>query len=242
MSETSLYPAVKRFLEHSGPDVKGEVKGCDIVAVRPGEPRTLTIVEMKLGFTLELLLQATDRMRVADEVWLAVPATGRGRDRDPRVHRLCRLLGFGLIAVSGARDRVEVLAGPGPYQPRRDVRRRTRLLIEHSRRAGDPSPGGMSRQPVMTAYRQRALACAALLRAGPGRPIELRAVAADAGQILLRNVYGWFERTGRGVYRLTEAGDAALERWPDSRLPQSAGDGEQVNPAVTAPSEITLTL
>jgi hypothetical protein len=33
-----------------------------------------------------------------------------------------------------------------------------------------------------------------MLRAGPGRPRDLRAVALDAGQILLRNVYGWFER------------------------------------------------
>ena len=101
MSETSLYPAVKRFLEAASFDVKGEVKGCDIVAVRAGEGLTLTIVEMKLGFTLDLLLQVTDRMRAADEVWLAVPATRRGRDRDPRVHRLCRLLGFGLMARSG---------------------------------------------------------------------------------------------------------------------------------------------
>ena len=83
MSETSLYPAVKRFLEAASFDVKGEVKGCDIVAVRAGEGMTLTIVEMKLGFTLDLLLQVTDRMRAADEVWLAVPATRRGRDRDP---------------------------------------------------------------------------------------------------------------------------------------------------------------
>jgi len=57
-----------------------------------GEPRQLAILEMKLGFNLDLLLQATDRMRSADEVWLAVPATRRARDRDPRVHRLCRLL------------------------------------------------------------------------------------------------------------------------------------------------------
>jgi hypothetical protein len=77
--------------------VKGEVKGCDIVAVRAGEGLTLTIVKMKLGFTLDLLLQVTDRMRAVDEVWLAVPATRRGRDRDLRVHRLCRLLGFGLM-------------------------------------------------------------------------------------------------------------------------------------------------
>ena len=72
MSE--VYPAVKRFLEAAGFDVKGEVKGCDIVAVRAGDQLTLTIVEMKLGFTLELLLQGADRMRAADEVWLAVPA------------------------------------------------------------------------------------------------------------------------------------------------------------------------
>jgi len=126
------------------------------------------------------------------------------------------LVGFGLMAVSAARDWVEVLAEPGPYRPRRDQRRRTRLLSEHARRNGDPSPGGSTRQPVMTAYRQQALACAALLRAGPSRPCDLRAVAPEAGRILLRNVYGWFERTQRGVYRLTDVGEAALERWPDT--------------------------
>src|SRR5271154_7029395 len=131
MSEVSLYPAVKRFLETAGFDVKGEVKGCDVVAVRSGDSLMLTIVEMKLGFTLDLLLQATDRMRAADEVWLAVPATPRGRGPGPRVHRLCRMLGFGLIVVNAGRDQVEVLAEPGPYQPRPDQRRRARLLDEH---------------------------------------------------------------------------------------------------------------
>lgn len=222
MSETSLYPAVKRFLEAQGFRVKGEVAGCDAVAVREGEPPQLAIVEMKRGFSLELLLQAVDRVRAADEVWLAVPATRRGRDRDPRVHRLCRLLGFGLMAIDAARDRVEVLAEPGPYRPRPDRRRRGRLLGEHSRRVGDPSPGGSVRAPVMTAYRQRALACAALLRAGAGRPRDLRSVAPDAGAILLRNVYGWFERTGRGVYRLTALGEAALQRWPGAGIEAEA--------------------
>src|SRR5258708_7725878 len=224
MSEVSLYPAVRRFLEAAGFDVKGEVKGCDIVAVRAGEPLTLTIVEMKLGFTLDLLLQATDRMRAADEVWLAVPATRRGRDRYPRVHRLCRLVGFGLMAVNAARDRVEVLAEPAPYRPRPDLRRRVRLLSEHARRRGDPTPGGSSRQPVMTEYRQQALACAALLSTGLGRPKELRTVAPDAGTILLRNVYGWFERARRGEYRLTDAGEEALRRWPDMTLALKTGD------------------
>jgi hypothetical protein len=218
MSEASLYPPIKRFFESSGFSVKGEVRGCDIVAVRPGDPLTLTIVEMKLGFTLELLLQTTDRMRAADEVWLAVPATRKGRDRDRRVHRLCRLLGFGLLAVSKSRDRVDVLVHPGPYKPVRDHRRRRQLLTEHAKRQGDPSPGGTTRQPVMTAYRQQALAIAAILTTGPATPKTLRAVAPDARTILYRNVYGWFERAQRGVYQLTPDGHAALLRWPDATL------------------------
>jgi hypothetical protein len=214
MHETSLYPTVKRFLEAAGFSVKGEVDGCDVVAVYDTEPQRLAIVEMKRGFSLDLLLQATDRMRTADEMWLAVPATRHGRDRDPRVHRLCRLIGFGLMAVDVARNRVEVLAEAGPYRPRLDQRRRVRLLDEYKRRRGDPSPGGSVRQPIMTAYRQQALACAAMLQACPARPRDLRVVAPDAGRILVSNVYGWFERMERGVYRLTDLGEAALERWP----------------------------
>lgn len=213
MAETALYPTVKRFLEAAGL-CEGEVKGCDVVAVGEGEPARLTVVEMKLGFSLELLLQAVDRLRIADEVWLAVPASRRGRDRDGRVHRLCRLIGVGLLAVDVARDRVGVLAEPAPYRPRPDRRRRKLLLSEHARRVGDPSPGGSTRLPVMTAYRQRALACAAALRERPGRPRDLRPGVPDAGEILLRNVYGWFERADRGVYRLTSLGEAALQRWP----------------------------
>jgi hypothetical protein len=214
MGETALYPAVKQFLEAAGFEAKGEICGCDIVAVRDGDPPRLAIIEMKRGFNLDLLLQAVDRMRPADEVWLAVPITRRGRDRDPRVRRLCRLIGLGLMAVDAATGRVEVLAEPGPYRPRPDRHRRAALLAEHARRHGDPSPGGSTRQPIMTAYRQRALACVAMLRSGPRRPRDLRDVAADAGRILLRNVYGWFERIQPGLYRLTACGEEALQRWP----------------------------
>ena len=68
----------------------------------------------------------------------------------------------------------------------------------------------------MTAYRQRALACAAALANGVGRPRDLRPIAADAASILRRDVYGWFRRASRGVYALTEAGEKALLRWPQS--------------------------
>jgi hypothetical protein len=229
--ETALYDVVKAFLERQGFEVKGEVCGCDIVAVRGGESPVLVVTELKLGFSLELVLQGVDRSRAADEVWLAVPATHRGRDRDPRAHRLCRLLGFGLLAVDVGRGRVEVLAEPAPYRPRPDLRQRRRILTEHAARRGDPARGGSARQPVMTAYRQRALACATALRAGPLRPRDLRAVAPDAGRILLRNVYGWFERVEPGLYRLAERGAAALRHWAQ------VGDGHPPLPGISSLGE-----
>jgi hypothetical protein len=235
MPETALYPAVKHFLESAGFRVKGEIHGCDAVAVRDGTPLRLAIVEMKRGFTLDLLLQAMDRFRLSDEVWLAVPGTRRGRDRDARVHRLCRALGFGLLAVYTMHNRVDVLAEPGPYRPRPDARRRARLLSEHARRIGDPSPGGSTRQPIMTAYRQQALACAAVLHTGSGRLRDLTPTAPDAGRILRRNVYGWFERTTRGVYRLTASGEAALLRWPTAPPPPPV----LVAPAALPPAAIS---
>lgn len=213
MIESGLYPAVKRFLAERGYDAKGEVGGCDIVGTRADEPGRLMVTELKLGFTLDLVLQGVERLSVAEEVWLAVPATRKGRDRDRRVRTLCRLLGFGLLAVHAARGDVEVLAEPEPYRPRANLRRRRAIAKEHGARKGDPALGGTRGVPILTAYRQEALACAVRLRGGP---LPTRALAADsprATAIVYRNVYGWFERVGRGVYGLTPEGAAALERW-----------------------------
>ena len=215
-AETTLYPAVKAFLQAQGFVVKGEIAGCDIVAVRPGEPPVLVVCELKLGLSLELLLQCVDRLGAADAVWLAVPKTRRGRDRDRRAVKLCRLLGFGLLTVTSG-GMVEVLADPEPYRPRRDGKRRARLLREHGNRRGDPMLGGSVGREVMTAYRQRALDCAEALRAGEATTRILAAVAPDAPVIMLRNVYGWFERVRRGCYRLTPTGMAALDRSPGSQ-------------------------
>ena len=156
------------FLEGQGFEVKGEVCGWDVVAVRPGEPPLLVITELKMALTLELVLQGVERSRAADEVWLAVRATRCGRDRDARAHRLCRMLGFGLLAVHPGRNRVEVLAEPPPTRP--NVPQRRRLLKEHESRRGDPTQGVSARRPIMTAYRQQALLCAVALQNGLMRP------------------------------------------------------------------------
>jgi hypothetical protein len=216
--ETALYLPVKRFLEKLGFTVKGEIGGCDLVGLSEGDPPVVVIGELKLAFNLELILQAVDRAPAGDEVWIAAKMSvrGKGRESDARYRNLCRRLGFGMLGVS-ERGQVEVLVKPPTASPRREPRKRSRLVSEHQRRQGDPVLGGSTRAPVMTAYRQQALACAAALAGGPQRVRDLRARCPDAGKILLHNVYGWFARAERGIYGLTDAGHAALKRWPQDR-------------------------
>lgn len=212
--ETALYAPVKAFLEGQGYDVKAEVDGCDVVAVRGDEPPV--IVELKTRFNLDLLLQGADRLRVADQVYLAVPLgppRGAMRGRKARaITRLCRRLGLGLIVVEG--DTVEVRCDPGPYRPKPQAQRRHRLLREHALRVGDPNTGGATRRTIMTVYRQQAIVCLNHVAGNPGAsPRAVRdATGVDrAAAIMQANHYGWFERQARASYVLSPRGQAALD-------------------------------
>ncbi|GAC1043058.1 DUF2161 domain-containing phosphodiesterase [Rhizobium sp. No.120] len=213
--ETALYLPIKSFLETAGYAVKGEIGGCDLVGLTDGEPPVVVICELKMTFNLELILQAVDRAAASDEVWIAarVSAKGKGREGDRRFRDLCRRLGFGMLSVSD-NDEVDIVVSPVAPMPRKNARRRSRLVDEHRRRKGDPALGGSTRKPIMTAYRQQALACAAAIENGVQRPKDMREAAPKAPQILRDNVYGWFERIDRGIYALTELGTEALKRWP----------------------------
>lgn len=215
--ETALYLPVKRFLERLGFTVKGEIGGCDLVAIKQGDPPLVVIGELKLTFNLELVLQAVERAAACDEVWLAarVSKRGKGRESDARFRNLCRRLGFGMLGVTQA-GFVEVLVEPAIATPRRNPRKRARLVLEHERRRGDPTSGGSTRAPIMTAYRQRALACAFAMSEAPQRLRDLRVEVPEASRIVRDNFYSWFSRVDRGIYTLTNAGRGALARWPQT--------------------------
>lgn len=227
MRETDLYPAVKAFLERQGYAVKGEVQGCDVVARRGAEAPV--IVELKTRFSLPLVLQGVRRQSLSDAVYLAFPAKGAGeawKSARRDVLALCRRLGLGLLVVTLEPEPfVEAALDPGPYQPRKSKRRLGLLLREFERRRGDPTPGGGSKAPIMTAYRQDALRLARTLDiGGPASPRALRtATGVDrAPAILQRDVYGWFQRVERGVYALSDAGRAAIARYEDPDGPKRA--------------------
>jgi hypothetical protein len=230
-AEADLYPAVKVFLEGLGYDVKAEVRGCDVVAIRGEEPPV--IVELKLAFSLSLVLQGVDRLTMTDRVYLAV---GRPRGRRGRRHSvlrrdvrdLCRRLGLGLMTVAPGSSAacVEVVLDPAPYRPRRRTANLTHLLGEHARRVGDPNRGGVTRTPIVTAYRQEALRCAILIERGGRASLKaLRetGLVPNAPRILQRDVYGWFRRLQRATYALTDRARQDIGRFAASRaLPELA--------------------
>ncbi|SDT23458.1 hypothetical protein SAMN05444162_3502 [Paenibacillaceae bacterium GAS479] len=221
--EAELYGPVKAYLEARGYEVKGEVMHCDLVAMRP-DGSDLFIVEMKKTFTLALLLQGVERLRVADRVMLVVERNrskkGAVNQRFGELAELCRMLGLGLMTVTFYKTKgpaLELLCEPGdaPLRGRRPSRER-RLLQEFRERSGDYNIGGSGRvqgNTLMTAYREKALRCAWALQAhgqlSPARVRELTGFGG-AGGMLRANYYGWFAKVQRGVYSLLPAGEAAL--------------------------------
>jgi hypothetical protein len=100
-TETELYAPVKSFFEQQGYSVRGEVHHCDLVAIR-GEEQPI-IVELKRYFSIPLLLQAIDRLRLSRSVYVAFELPNKGRAPHgaswPELRKLCQMLGIGMITV-----------------------------------------------------------------------------------------------------------------------------------------------
>jgi len=220
MKEIDLYNPVKRFLEGQGYEVKGEIRECDIMAVRSDEDPV--VVELKLAFSLDVLLQAVNRLSISSVVYIGIPSSCRAfRKRRHRIVKLLRMLGIGLIriVVNSKASRVEVVLDPGEYHPRIHSKRRRQLLGEFERRRGDSLPGGSARRRgMMTAYRQKAIQIAQYLTENGPTKASIIAHAIEESEvrpILYRNVYGWFDRLGEGVYQISPRGLTDLATWTD---------------------------
>ncbi|MDD2237262.1 MAG: DUF2161 family putative PD-(D/E)XK-type phosphodiesterase [Kiritimatiellae bacterium] len=218
MKESDLYLPVKRFLESQDYEVKGEVQDCDALAVRGDEEPV--IVELKLSFNLEVVLQAAERLALTSKVYIGVPKSCKMlKRRRKHILKLLRMLGLGLLVVDDpeGKGRVSVLIDPGEYKPRPSKHRRERLLGEFAQRVGDPNSGGTDRRKgLMTAYRQQALAIARFLQQqGPSKASAISKALQEpkARAILYRNVYGWFDRPSTGIYALSPRGMQEIPRW-----------------------------
>lgn len=221
--EEELYGPIKTYYEQRGFAVKGEVLHCDLVAIMP-DGSDAVVVEMKKTFTLALLLQGIERLRINNQVVLAVERnrkkSGAHNQRFGDITELCRMLGLGLMTVTFFKTKgplIEMLCEPGE-EPRRGTKKKkqARLLQEFRERSGDYNVGGSTGRKLVTAYREKALRCAyAIHVSGPLSPSKVAAITGNSksGDMLRSNYYGWFEPVKRGSYQLLPAGVAALTEY-----------------------------
>ncbi len=219
IKESDLYEPVRDYLDSLGYDTKGEVLSCDIAAVKGDE---LIVVELKKGFTMELIYQALRRQRTADSVYVAVPLPKRGY-KDAHYNdmvNLCKRLELGLILIgftTGGKPQIDVAVNPTPAAPvRRDKKKRMAILTEHSGRTGSVNTGGVTRRKIITVYKEQALYVAKILSENgelSARQVRELGGGDKTSSILRMNYYKWFMKTGSGkelTYRITEAGEQAL--------------------------------
>ncbi len=222
--ECDLAPPIAAYLAEQGYCVRSEVNHCDITATQND---TLVVVELKRNFSTDLLIQAIDRQRIADSVYVALPVEGglSKRDRYSKrwkgVELLLKRLGLGLFVVgfppdTDAAPTVEVVFHPiTEAPPRKRPKSRASVLREIAGRSGDYNVGGVTGRPILTAYREQAIFIACCLdKWGPQTPTALRkrGTCEKTQAVLFRNVYNWFERLDRGLYGLRASGKDEIAR------------------------------
>ena len=218
MRESDLYEPIKRHFQNLGYVVKGEVGAADVMAVRGNEPAI--IIELKLGFSLTLFHQATERLRMSDHVYVAVvrPEGKFGYKRLKLNQNLCRRLGLGLLTLRVRDQFVELHCMPEQYNPRKSAKKSKQIMKLFERLDGDPNSGGATRHGLVTGYRQDALKCATFLAiSGPskGAVVAKETGVESATSLMRNNVYGWFDKVEQGVYALNSTGKKGLTDWAD---------------------------
>jgi len=213
-----LYEPIKRHFQNLGYVVKGEVGAADVMAVRGNEPAI--IIELKLGFSLTLFHQATERLRISDHVYVAVvrPEGKFGYKRLKLNQNLCRRLGLGLLTLRVRDQFVELHCMPEQYNPRKSAKKSKQIMKLFERLDGDPNSGGATRHGLVTGYRQDALKCATFLAisgASRGAVVAKETGVESATSLMRNNVYGWFDKVEQGVYALNSTGKKGLTDWAD---------------------------
>lgn len=221
--ETDLYEPIRKFFTKKGYEVHGEVHHCDVVAVKEDK---LIVIELKLSLTVDLLIQATNRQRLTDQVYIAIPKpkTRMSSKKWRDICHLIRSLELGLIVVtflkSGAK--MEIIIEPTPFDRKKSKQRykkkRDSLLAEIKGRNGDHNVGGSTKTKIMTAYKENCIQIAYLLeRSGPLSPKALRQLGTGDKtlSILHKNYYGWYEKIDRGIYAISEKGKKEIKEFPE---------------------------
>lgn len=236
-SESDMYLPIKEYFTKLGYKVNGEVQGVDITAVRdideinpllnnkvsdpPTHPNNviknqlqeLTIIEIKKTFSLKLVYQAIDRLKITNNVYVAVPRPHKTTRKDIKgMVNLTKKLEIGLIFVNmskkNAKPLVDIIVSPTNKKHKNTVLTR-KMLKEINERSIDINNGGSKGVKIMTAYKEKSICIALILKKhGPLKAFNIRKIYPFAPEnariIMYNNCLGWFGREEKGVYNITQ--------------------------------------
>lgn len=219
MTEKELFPPIRDLFEKRGYKVNAEVKDCDMTAVRGDE---FVIVELKKNMTVTLLAQGIKRQRTGADVFVAVPKPKNYNFKKYRqVFSVLKKLELGLIFVSlrGDFSFAEIVFEPKPYTSKyKNNQKRGEIMREIEGRSVETNTGGVTGTKIVTAYTEKCIKIACILDMyGEMSPkeVRLRGGADNTQSILYYNVYGWFEKVKKGVYKITDKGRKGLLEYPE---------------------------
>jgi len=216
--ESDMYKPIRNLLAQQGFIVRGEVKGCDITAIKED---VLWIVEMKLSANITLIYQAMERKTATDWVFIAIPRPKNARDKTfPKLKKLVKKLQLGLITVAldSPTKQAEIIVFPVGKDSKNN--KKTNLIKKEALARTVDTTGG-SQSKVNTAFRERCVRIACLLEAnGASGAKELNKLGCekDTYNILYNNVLGWFKKAGKGLFDLSPAGYEYLNENATSSL------------------------
>lgn len=219
MTEKELYPPVHDLFEKRGYKVNAEVKDCDMTAVKDDE---FIIVELKKNLSVTLLAQGLKRQKTGADVYVAVPKPKQySFNKFRSVFSVLKKLELGLIFVSlrGSHSFAEIVFEPKPYTSTyKNYKKCKEIMNEINGRTIDTNIGGVRGTKIVTAYTEKCIHIACILDMyGEMSPKEIRGKGGDDSTqlILSRNVFGWFEKAGKGIYRITNEGRKGLLEYPE---------------------------
>lgn len=214
--EEDMYDLVRDHFQELGYQVHGEVKDCDVTAMKED---ALIVIELKKTLSVDLLMQAVKRQKISDLTYICVPKPRKftKNRKFGELLGLLKRLSLGLIYCEPARGHLEIMLHPEDFDLAKsktvNKRRRNQLVKEIEGRRTSINRGGQTKKQVMTAYREDAIRLAWLCerQGGTMAPKDGTVLGiAKAPAILRDNYYGWFQRIERGIYSLSDTGQVAL--------------------------------
>ncbi len=213
-AETELYIPIKEFFEKNGFEVKAEVKGCDLAAVKAD---VLLIAELKKSFNLKLVYQVLERKSLTPYVYAVIPRPKSFKEKNVKMMlKLLKEIKVGLITV-GVESKfkpVDVVLEPESGKVKNNNKRKIILKEFNSRKTDFNLGGAKSSKKIITAYRESSVEIACLAEKFGELTTKMARELSSAQKpesILRTNFYGWFDKAGRGIYILSKDGLNALE-------------------------------